>query len=91
MQWSNLITPRQLLDFALKTTELTSFEKTEAVPLSSKTKVIITHFELKNNTSYEIWLEFSIPKGDGIVEGTYVALLSDNDIKLVEVYGLHYV
>ena len=89
MLWTQFVTSSQIIKFVLETTKTLVFKKQEVNSLPSKTKAIITHYEEQSNSSAIIWIEFSAPKDNGHVEGTYVTLIKKNDIKLLEYYGLH--
>lgn len=91
MQWIKYISPSQIFQFVLKTTNVLEFKQIVETPPVLNTKVIITHFEEQSNNNAIIWIEFSVPKDNSIVIGTYIASIKKDDIQLIEYYGLHYI
>lgn len=90
--WVEIINPVELKKLILETTKVTNFNvEVSQGCVVQPTKFNITHFEPKHNSSYELWLEFTSPKEDGYVIGTYVAILSlDGSIKVIESYGVFF-
>lgn len=89
MLWTQFVTSSQIIKFVLQTTKTLVFKRQVVNYLPSKTKAIITHYSEQSNTSAIIWIEFSAPKHNGFVEGTYIALIKKDEIQLLESYGLH--
>lgn len=51
-------------------------------------KVIVTKFAVKDKTQFELWIEFSIPKDEGLAIGSQVYTLGlDGELNLQESYG----
>ncbi len=45
----------------------------------------------RNNLEFEVWAEFSIPKGNGVVIGTHIYRLElTGDITLEQIFGTHF-
>ena len=64
----------------------TVFQKDTSV--SVKTGVTITKFEITNNGLVELWVEFAVPKSDGVIIGSHV-YEGDlaGEMKLKETFG----
>lgn len=54
-------------------------------------KISITKVTM-NNLGFEFWIEYSAPKGNGVVIGTIVMqILTNADVEVKEIYGTHFV
>jgi hypothetical protein len=57
--------------------------------VSTKTKVIISKFDIRINNQLEIWVEFSVPRQDGNVVGTHIYNINlDGTFELKETHGV---
>ena len=65
-------------------------EKPDLTP--AQTKITITRFAKISNHKFEVWVEFTAPKGDGFVQGTHTYHTDlDEEFVLDQTYGVHFV
>lgn len=66
------------------------FVKNDAAP-TPQTKVTITKFQLLDNSKFEVWVEFTVPKDGGVAVGTHTYLMELNgSLTLIETYGVFF-
>lgn len=54
-------------------------------------KMSVTSFKMTDH-GFEVWVEYSVPKGDGVVIGTSTFLLRlSGELELTETFGTHFV
>lgn len=90
--WTTFLNQNLLLKKVLEDVRDSELPKTiqEDIPPVS-TKVTITKFRIKDNTGFELWIEFTVPKDQGVVVGSHVyALKLDGEMILKENYGRHF-
>lgn len=65
-------------------------EGTNKVPLS--TRLTITKFIPCGKCKFEVWVEFTVPKNEGVVQGSHIYCLNlDGSLELKNTYGVHFV
>tara|TARA_Y100000034_G_scaffold127552_1_gene180490 strand:+ start:998 stop:1336 length:339 start_codon:yes stop_codon:yes gene_type:complete len=78
---------RRTMEFA-RDTEYRVFQQQDVPP--QKLELSITHFALMEN-GFEVWIEFTIPKGQGVIVGTHVCSLSlSGKLDLTDSHGTHF-
>jgi len=89
--WTEFLNKTALLRRVLEDARNTSFKvvnKHDAAP-ASQLKVTITKFQLLDNSKFELWVEFAVPREDGTVIGTHTYHLGlDGSLRLEESYGV---
>ena len=91
-KWTEFLDRQQLLRLCLEYVRDTAYntlkqEKTIQLRISV-TKFIVT----ESFPEFEMWVEFTIPKDNGVVIGTHVFALNLNgEINLKETHGTHFV
>jgi len=93
-KWAEFLSPQQMMRISLeyaRDTEYPTLPKREIHKVqvrASVTKFLVTEIP----SEFEIWVEFSIPKDDGVIIGTHVMSLSlAGEVKLKESHGTHFV
>lgn len=90
--WTNLLDKVQLLRITLEYTRNIEFTKKaqEEIPKRT-TQLSITKFT-PTDTGFCLWIEFSTPKEDGVVTGTYICeLMPNGELVLKQSFGTHFV
>jgi len=90
--WANFIDKTQLIKTTLEKTSFTNFRKLSQDKIPAKNlKIQITKFEPKTNY-FLVWIEFSVPKENGVVIGEHEAELTlSGELKIIETNGTHFV
>jgi hypothetical protein len=60
-------------------------------PLQPQTKITLTRFAKISKSDFEVWVEFTVPREDSIVQGTHVYHTDFEDFKLAQTYGVWFV
>lgn len=90
--WTTFLNQNLLLKKVLENVRDSELPKTiqEDIPPVS-TKITITKFGVKDKTEFELWIEFSVPKDQGVAIGSHVYTLRlDGELILKENYGRHF-
>lgn len=78
---------RRTMEFA-RDTEYRVFQQQDVPP--QKLELSITKIELKES-EFEVWIEFTIPKGQGIIVGTHICSLNlAGELDLKDSHGTHF-
>jgi len=91
-KWSEFLDKAQLMRVVLEYARDADYRvlKQNDV-LSQQIKLTITKFAIKQPLRFEVWVEFTVPKGTGVVIGTHLLSLSlDGKVELEETYGSHF-
>lgn len=93
-EWSNFLDYMQLMRIILSDVRDNKFKeiKQDAIP-PKQTKISITKTILNENENsiFDFWVEFSIPKNKGVVIGTNIyALNKDGTLSLKESFGTYF-
>lgn len=91
-KWSDFLDKSQLMRSVLEYARDANYPIFEQnnVP-SQQIKLTITKFAIKQPLKFEVWVEFTVPKGTGVVIGTHLLSLSlDGKVELEETYGSHF-
>ena len=85
--WTEILDKNLLIKAVLEITRDSDFTvlTSENVP-AKKFEFTITKFAMADQ-GFDLWVEFSVPKQEGMVIGTYVFQLGHNDLQLKESYG----
>jgi len=89
--WAEFLDRSQFIRIVLELARDSEFKeiRQEAIPPRS-TRVSITKFAIAGD-KFEVWAEFTVPKGEGVVVGTHVISLSlSGEFELKETYGTHF-
>jgi len=91
-KWTEFIDKTQLMRTVMEHVrdgEYTIQEITDPPP--QQMKLSLTKFAPNVGLSFEVWAEFSVPKGPGVVIGTHVYRLElTGELKLEQIYGTHF-
>lgn len=90
--WAEVIDQTQILRFVLTNAQRINYQSIKQPEIPPRQmKLTVTKFSLMNSYEFEVWAEFSIPKGEGVVVGTHILSLSlSGDIDLKESHGTHF-
>lgn len=86
--WTEFINYKELIDQVKKTIKENNFDiifQTEN--FKNKFEIIVTKINFEKKL--DIWVEYTAPKEGGVVIGTIVYSLSENDLKIKEIHGTH--
>lgn len=89
--WSSFLDKTQLLKIVLEHARNNEYSTSlqDKIP-PRHTKVTLTKFTPKNK-KFLIWVEFTIPKEEGVVVGSHVYdLMFDGELVLTESYGKYF-
>ncbi len=90
--WAQFLDKLQLMKIVLEhasNNEYPLIEQEEIPP--RHTKIQITKFT-PNERNFAVWVEFTVPKGNGVLVGTHTFSLTLNgELTLNETYGTHFV
>jgi len=99
-RWAEFLDPVQVMRSVLTKISNTSFKtlKQQEIP-QRQTKFTVTNFKIitgneghDNPHHFEVWVEFTAPKGAGVVIGTCTYLLSlSGSFDLKDCFGTHFV
>lgn len=93
LHWAEILDQTQILRFVLTNAQRINYRLIEQAEIPPKRmKLTITRFSLTDSCEFEVWAEFSIPKGEGVVVGTHILSLSlYGELRLKESHGTHFV
>lgn len=91
--WAKLIDKTQFLKRVLS--DARDFKapvvSQEDAPPGSTTKMTITKFQPQGKGCFEIWVEFNLPRENGVLVGTHIYELSlDGDATLISTSGVSF-
>lgn len=87
-RWSDFLDKEQLLKTVLEIARDTDYKVIEQQNVPPRQiKVSVTRFSIEN-TGLEAWIEFNVPKDDGVVIGTHVFMFElSGEFQLTATYG----
>ncbi len=96
--WAEFLDPVQIMRRVLEHARDTQFKTIQQEQVPPKhTKITVTSFKIATahddpgDVFFEVWVEYTIPKGDGVVIGTNTYLLDLHGIfELKECFGTHF-
>ena len=90
--WSQILDRSQIMRITMefaRDSEYKVVHQTEIPP--KQIRISITKFRVNEN-EFETWIEFTLPKNEGVIVGTHVCSLSlSGELELKESYGTHFV
>ena len=92
-KWTEFIDRQQLMRLSLEYVRDTEYRKLKQKEIPTvQIRLTVTKFAIIPNPSeFELWIEFSIPKEDGVVIVTHVVSLNfAGEVKLKETHGTHF-
>ena len=91
-QWTEFLDKPQLIRAVLEYARDEDYRVLKQTDIPSRQfKVTITKFAIQKPLQFEAWVEFTVPKDEGVVIGTHVLILSlDGEMELKETYGTHF-
>ena len=93
-KWTEFLDRQQLMRLCLEYVRDTAYRtlKQKDIP-TVQIRLTVTKFAIIPNPSeFELWIEFSVPKDNGVVVGTHVVSLNfKGEMKLKETHGTHFV
>lgn len=89
--WATIMDKTRLLKVVLEHARNTEYSTLEQAQLPPRhTKVQVTKFR-PDGCKFSVWVEFTVPKGEGVVVGTHVYSLNlDGELILLETFGSHF-
>lgn len=93
-RWAEFLDRQQMLRLCLECVRDAKYSvSTQSHNYAMQIRASVTKFEITENPSeIELWMEFSVPKDNGLVIGTHVFVLNlTGEIKLKETHGIHFV
>ena len=88
--WADILDRNLLIKQVLEDSRDTEYPKLHS-SVEKKMAFSVTKFEVANGLAFEVWIEFSAPKENGIVIGTHVYELKlDGELNLLKSYGTHF-
>lgn len=90
--WTQLLDRTTLMRILLEDVRDTSYQVVEQETVSpAHMKLTITKFVPCCKTKFELWVEFTVPKSEGIVQGSHIYHLDfDGELTLQSTYGVHF-
>jgi len=90
--WVEILDHVRLMRVIAELVRDTSFKVIEQAEIPQRhIKMSVTSFKMTNH-GFEVWVEYSVPKGDGVVIGTSTFLLClSGELELKETFGIHFV
>jgi hypothetical protein len=92
-KWAEFLNPQQIVRLSMeyaRDTEYRTLLQNEIPKI--QLRVSVTKFLVTEPSEFEIWVEFSIPKANGVIIGTHVMSLNlAGEVKLKESHGTHFV
>ena len=91
-KWSEFLDKSQLMRVVLEYARDAEYRVLrQSEPPSQQVKLSVTKFTIKQPLQFEVWVEFTVPKDNGVVIGTHVlTLLLTGEVELEETYGTHF-
>lgn len=88
--WASFINKSQFLKTVLEHARNTEYPVSRQVEIPPRQiKMILTKFRPEGQT-FSVWVEFTVPKDEGVVVGTHVYSLTLNgELALVETFGTY--
>ena len=88
--WADVLDRNLLIKQVLESVRDTDYPTLHS-SVKNKMEFSVTKFNVANDLTFEVWIEFTAPKGDGVVIGTHVYRLSlDGNLSLLKSYGTHF-
>ena len=90
--WTQILDRVQLMKTVLEHACNSEFRKIEQEEIPQRhTKIVVTKFS-PNNNNFSVWIEFSVPRENGVVIGSQVYSLSlSGELTLQENFGTFFV
>ena len=86
--WANIVDKSRLIRTVLEDAQTDSYKIVQGNNLASNLQVTITKFKIADNSKFEVWVEFSIPKDNSVIVGSHVYLTDINgNFELQNTYG----
>jgi len=87
--WAEFVDKTALIRRVLADARDADLQVVNGDPPTSQLKLTITRFHLVDNTKFEVWIEFAIPKDGGMIVGSHVYLTEcSGDFQLQDTYGV---
>jgi hypothetical protein len=90
--WTEFLDHVRLMRVLMEQIRDTEFKviRQQEIP-TKQVKVSITNIQIVNKNELELWAEYTIPKGEGVVIGTTIIILSlSGEFQLREPFGTHF-
>lgn len=91
-RWTEFLDRAQIMRTVLENVRDTDYmESIQAELPPNRVKLSVTKIAIQPSHAFEVWIEFSVPKGTGIVVGTNVYTLRlTGEFELKDSYGTHF-
>ena len=91
--WAEFIEPTQMMRLVLEHTRDTKFLKVEQEQIPKKhTQIVVTKFARIDKDMFEVWVEYTVPKGDSVIVGTVLLTLTlGGYMEINESFGTEFV
>lgn len=86
--WADFLDKQQLIRVVLEAARDADYKVCEqqTVP-AQQIKMSVTKFSIEKD-KFEVWIEFTVPKGDGVVVGTHILSLDlTGEFQIMDTYG----
>jgi len=93
LNWTEFLDRQQVVRLCLEYVRNTAYKTLQQKEIPKiKFQASVTKFMITDVASeFEVWIEFSVPKDNGVVIGTHVLSLSlSGEAKLKESHGTHF-
>ena len=90
--WSQFIDRTQIMRMTMEFSRDYEYRVVHQAEMPPKQiRISVTKF-IVNENGFETWIEFTLPKNEGVIVGTHVCSLSlSGELELKESYGTHFV
>jgi len=87
--WADFVDKTALIRRVLVDARDADLQEVVGEPPTSQLKLTITKFSLIDNSQFEVWVEFAIPKDNGMIVGSHVYLTQcSGNFQLQDTYGV---
>ncbi len=89
--WSQFLDRSQIMRMTMEFARDSEYRVVHQEISPKQIRISITKFRVNKN-GFETWVEFTLPKNEGVIVGTHVCSLSlSGELELKETYGTHFV
>lgn len=90
-KWAEFLDRQQIMRLTLEYARDREYKLQLQKSMPTHTKLSVTHFGVTDN-GFEIWIEFTVPKGKEVVMGTHILDMNlHGEVQLRDSYGTRFV
>lgn len=92
LNWTEFLDKQQVMRLCLEHSSNETYKtlKQKEIP-KVQFKVSVTKISVTNLNEFEIWIEFSVPKNNGVIVGTHILSLDlSGEAKIKKSYGTYF-